>query len=95
MVIEPCPHPLSGRTRFRALWNGKLVLQVQFVKRTAAPEGPTFDRVQLLWRDADTRDLGVLTTLAFAQAPNIQFNNSGAPIQDPDFGGLPGERKPN
>lgn len=95
MIFEPCPEHLTGRTRFRPGWFGSLILQVQFVKRSIANEGPSFDRVRLLWRDATTRDLGVLTTLAFAQAPNIQFNNNGAPIEQNDFGGLPGERKPH
>lgn len=56
-------YPLTGRTRYRASWNLRLVLQVQYVVRTAAPEGQTFDIVQLLWRDARVEDIGQLNAM--------------------------------
>lgn len=68
-------HPLTGRTRHRAQSYPSgtvlLVLQVQYVKRTAAPEGQNFDKVQLLWRDARVEDLA---TLATYRLPNLNIN---------------------
>lgn len=80
-------YPLTGRTRHRASWNLRLVLQVQYVIRTAAPEGPTFDVMQLLWRDARVEDIGMLNAMR-PQPTEVHLPEpSGMPDEE-----IPGER---
>jgi hypothetical protein len=89
-MSDKAPHPLTGRTRFRAGGqnNLELVLQVQYIKRTASPEGPTFDLVQLLWRDARVEDIGQLN----AMRPQPLVVNLPDPTSMPEEE-IPGERK--
>ena len=48
---------LTGRTRFRSNWRGKLLLQVQYFEVPGA----------FLWRDATTEDLAELQYLTFSR----------------------------
>lgn len=78
---------LTGRTRFRAGWFRRLVLQVQYL--VAGPDPGTWT---YHWRDARAEDLGELTSLAFAQPPQlvIQTASHGLPGEEP-----PHARKPH
>jgi hypothetical protein len=77
-------YPLTGRWRHRTGVAGELIMQVQYVRRTAAPEGPSFDRVQLLWRDARMTDFrGFALDIPMPREVEV-------PVEE-----LPGECKPN
>lgn len=53
---------LTGRTRFRANWRGKLLLQVEVVGHG----GYRGDKYQF-WRDAETQDLSELQHLNYSR----------------------------
>lgn len=50
---------ITGATRFRSNWRGKLILQVQY-------QEPFDGYVVFHWRDARTEDLAALHALHFA-----------------------------
>lgn len=80
---------LTGRTRFRANWRGKLLLQVEVVDRG---DGHGSD-IRQYWRDAEVYDLGELQHLNYSRIdvylPQVEDNH----IPPPGVGN--GTRKPN
>lgn len=59
---------LTGRTRFRSSWRGKLVLEVQFLEsRESGIDGRLIPDKTFQWRDATTQDLCELQHLTFSR----------------------------
>jgi hypothetical protein len=56
---------LTGATRFRSNWRGKLVLQVQYQQHANVCGKPDKHHVVIGWRDARTEDLAELHALHY------------------------------
>lgn len=58
---------LTGRTRFRSNWRGKLVLQVQYIELRQSGMDGKLVPLAPQWRDATTQDLAELQYLTFSR----------------------------
>lgn len=75
---------LTGRTRFRSSWRGKLVLQVQFFEMLQSAMAGTLTPGAMEWRDASTQDLAELQHLTFSRIEiNVRLPDLPANFEPP------------